>query len=49
MNYQLSHYTMFVNDLGEKGITPEWNLFPIPLTVINLNSGAQLEQNKGWN
>lgn len=49
MKYQLSHYTMFVNDLGEKGITPEWNLFPIPLTVINLNSGAQLEQNKGWN
>lgn len=49
MKYQLSHYTMFVNDLHEKGVTPAWNLFPIPLTVINLNSDAPIEQNKGWN
>ncbi len=49
MKYQLSHYTMYTNDCGLDGITPEWTLFPIPLTVINLNSGVQLEQNKGWN
>ena len=49
MKYQLSHYTMYPNDCGLDGITPQWTLFPIPLTVINLNSGVQLEQNKGWN
>ena len=30
------------------GITPKWTLFPIPLTVINLNSEVVLEQNPGW-
>ncbi|MBR5715074.1 MAG: RagB/SusD family nutrient uptake outer membrane protein [Bacteroidales bacterium] len=49
MTYQLSNYTMFTNDLQQKGGAPAWNLFPIPLTVINLNSDAPMEQNKGWN
>lgn len=48
MKYQLTHYTMFVNDCGQQGITPQWTLFPIPLTVINLNSQAELTQNPGW-
>ncbi len=48
MKYQLSRYTMYVNDCGLDGITPEWTLFPIPLTVRNLNSEADLEQNPGW-
>ena len=48
MKYQLSKYTMLVNDFGMSVAAPEWNLFPIPLTVINLNSGAQMEQNPGW-
>lgn len=49
MNYQLSHYTMYVNDFGMQQPAISWNLFPIPLTVINLNSDAELAQNKGWN
>lgn len=49
MKYQLGKYTMYVNDFGLPMPAPEWNLFPIPLTVINLNSGAPMEQNKGWN
>ena len=49
MTYQLSKYTMFTNDLQQKGGAPTWTLFPIPLTVINLNSDVKLEQNKGWN
>ena len=27
---------------------PEWTLFPIPFTVINLNKEAPMEQNFGW-
>jgi len=49
MKYQLSHYTMYTNDCGLDGITPQWTLFPIPLTVINLNSEITLQQNPGWN
>ncbi|MBQ7552807.1 MAG: RagB/SusD family nutrient uptake outer membrane protein [Bacteroidaceae bacterium] len=49
MKYQLSHYTMYTNDCGLDGITPKWTLFPIPLTVINLNSEVELAQNPGWN
>ncbi len=49
MKYQLENYTMFTNDLAQDGIVPQWTLFPIPLTVINLNKEAQLEQNPGWN
>lgn len=46
--YQLANHTMYVADCGQPGITPKWGLFPIPLTVINLNSNVNLEQNKGW-
>ncbi len=46
--YQLANHTMYVSDCAQPGITPQWGLFPIPLTVINLNSGAELGQNKGW-
>lgn len=28
---------------------PKWSLFPIPFDVINLNTGAELTQNPGWN
>ena len=48
MKYQLTNYTMYTNDCGLDGITPKWTLFPIPLTVINLNSEVVLEQNPGW-
>ncbi len=48
MKHQLANYTMYVNDCGLDGITPAWTLFPIPLTVRNLNSEANLEQNPGW-
>lgn len=27
----------------------KWNLFPIPQTVIDTNTGATIEQNPGWN
>ena len=49
MKYQLANYTMYVNDCGLDCDAPEWNLFPIPLTVINLNSEVELTQNPGWN
>lgn len=49
MKYQVSHYTMYTNDVKMDGITPKWTLFPIPLAVINLNSEATLAQNPGWN
>ena len=49
MKYQLTNYTMLANDLGVKSAgTPAWTLFPIPTTVINLNTGATIEQNPGW-
>ena len=48
MKHQLTNYTMYVNDCGQQGITPAWTLFPIPLTVRNLNSEVNLEQNPGW-
>ena len=48
MKYQLEHYTMLANDLGVKVGAPAWTLFPIPTAVINLNTGATLEQNPGW-
>ena len=48
MKYQLTNYTMYTDDCGLDGITPKWTRFPIPLTVINLNSEVVLEQNPGW-
>lgn len=46
--YQLKNHTMYASDCGQPGVSPAWGLFPIPLTVINLNSDAELTQNKGW-
>lgn len=41
-------YTMLANDLGYDAGSPDWILFPIPLKVINMNKGAEMEQNVGW-
>lgn len=49
MKHQLETYSQMSYDLGMKTPAPAWTLFPIPTTVINLNSGATLEQNPGWN
>lgn len=50
MHEQLENYSMYTFDLptfkGQK--FPEWTLFAIPYSVIQLNSGAVLEQNPGW-
>ncbi|MDH6343502.1 hypothetical protein M2480_001885 [Parabacteroides sp. PFB2-12] len=46
--YQLEKHTMYASDCGQPGIKPAWGLFPIPLTVINLNSDLELAQNPGW-
>ena len=48
MKYQLTHYTMYASDMKQAGITPPWTLFPIPTTVINLNSHLEMKQNPGW-
>jgi len=49
MKYQLTHYTMFANEMAvPSATTPKWTLFPIPTNVRNMNSGAVLEQNPGW-
>lgn len=48
MDYQLSRYTRYIVDLGQPSSAPEWKLFPIPYTVITLNSEAELPQNIGW-
>lgn len=45
---QLANHTMYAADCAQPGVTPAWGLFPIPLTVINLNTDAELAQNKGW-
>ncbi|MBQ8069363.1 MAG: RagB/SusD family nutrient uptake outer membrane protein [Bacteroidales bacterium] len=50
MHNQLMAHAMYVHDNPMyTGGTPKWSLFPIPLTVIQLNSEATIEQNKGWN
>lgn len=49
MHNQLMNHAMYVHDNPMyKGGAPKWSLFPIPLTVIQLNSQATIEQNKGW-
>lgn len=50
MHQQLENYSMYTFDVGSyKGQDfPEWTLFPIPFSVVQLNSGAVLEQNPGW-
>ena len=33
---------------SDKAKVTKWNLFPIPQTVIDTNTGAVIEQNEGW-
>jgi len=46
---QLMNNAMFVADVPFFNGTINWTLFPIPQTVIQVNTGAVLEQNPGWN
>lgn len=49
MHNQIMNHACLVKDLPTyTGGTPEWSLFPIPLSVIQLNTEAELTQNKGW-
>lgn len=49
MHNQIMNHAMFVKDEPTyTGGTPAWSLFPIPLSVIQLNTEAELTQNKGW-
>jgi hypothetical protein len=45
---QLTNNAMYIADQPYYSGTPEWRLFPIPYTVININSEATIEQNQGW-
>lgn len=47
---QLLKYSFSCYDVPENAgkAAPKWSLFPIPFDVINLNTGAVLEQNPGW-
>ena len=49
MHDQIMNHAMYVVDQpAYAGGTPSWSLFPIPGTVINLNTDAELTQNEGW-
>lgn len=49
MHNQIMNHAMFVKDEPTYvGGTPAWSLFPIPLSVIQLNTEAELTQNQGW-
>jgi len=44
-----SYYAGSQSSYYQGGATPSgWNLFPIPQSVIDSNTGAVLEQNAGW-
>lgn len=51
MKYQLGNFSKYVYDAAvfSDRTFPDWTLFAIPYSVIQLNSGAVLEQNPGWN
>ncbi|MBQ9710873.1 MAG: RagB/SusD family nutrient uptake outer membrane protein [Bacteroidales bacterium] len=51
MHHQLEKFSKHCFDDGVfAGKTfPEWTLFAIPFSVINLNKDNQLQQNPGWN
>jgi hypothetical protein len=50
MHNQLMAHAQYVHDNPKyTGSKPAWSLFPIPLSVIQLNTDAELTQNKGWN
>lgn len=50
MKTQLEKYSYGTNDTGAFAgqAFPSWTLFPIPETVIELNSELVMEQNFGW-
>ncbi len=49
MQDQLRAHAQYVHDNPVyPGTAPKWSLFPIPLTVIQLNTGAEMPQNAGW-
>lgn len=46
---QIMNNAQYVHDCPTyKGAPISWTLFPIPLSVIQLNSGAEMAQNPGW-
>ena len=50
MQNQLASHAQYVHDNPVfAGTAPKWSLFPIPLTVIQLNKDAKMDQNQGWN
>lgn len=52
----LNNHAMYIADQpfwggyfkSDKAQVTRWNLFPIPQTVIDTNTGAVIEQNSGW-
>lgn len=52
----LNNHAMYIADqpfwggyfTASKAKVTTWNLFPIPQTVIDTNTGAKIEQNSGW-
>ena len=49
MHDQLRAHAQYVHDNPVYPDTaPKWSLFPIPLSVIQLNTDAEMPQNKGW-
>ncbi|MDI9551600.1 MAG: RagB/SusD family nutrient uptake outer membrane protein [Bacteroidales bacterium] len=50
MKHQLENYSIAANEnpVFKGKPFPSWTLFPIPFNVRQLNSGAELEQNPGW-
>lgn len=49
MQDQCKAHAQFVHDNPVfPGTAPKWSLFPIPLTVIQLNTEAEMPQNKNW-
>ena len=49
MQQQLAAHAQYVHDNPVfAGTSPKWSLFPIPLSVIQMNTDAELPQNQGW-
>jgi hypothetical protein len=49
MHHQVLAHAQYVHDLPTyTSNNLKWSLFPIPLSVIQLNSEAELTQNPGW-
>ena len=49
MHEQLRAHAQYVHDNPVyPGTAPKWSLFPIPLSVIQLNTDAEMAQNDGW-